>query len=193
MPRWSHSDDLSQVPGQAWHTSIHIRSVHRHLPNHLLHKRDRLRDVPCETNIALLDAVNAGGELFLIHTELAGVYTLRLAIGSRDTQLKHVKFAWDALQACATQVLGKQTLEERDSALPLQVLIEVDTNVMASAAAVALTTAAAAAAICGGQVAAAAAAAGLRGAGMGVGMGASMGASVPVARITSSGVVCLGG
>ncbi|PNW88416.1 hypothetical protein CHLRE_01g028423v5 [Chlamydomonas reinhardtii] len=65
----------------------------------------RLRDVPREVNAALLAQLNAGGRLFLIHTELAGAYTLRLAVGSASTQLQHVTAAWEAVAAAADVVL----------------------------------------------------------------------------------------
>ncbi|KAG2444680.1 hypothetical protein HXX76_001424 [Chlamydomonas incerta] len=65
----------------------------------------RLRDVPREVNAALLAQLNAGGRLFLIHTELSGAYTLRLAVGAATTQLEHVQAAWAAVAAAADVVL----------------------------------------------------------------------------------------
>lgn len=37
----------------------------------------RLRDVDKKVNVALLEIINGSGDMFLIHTELAGDYTLR--------------------------------------------------------------------------------------------------------------------
>ncbi len=46
-------------------------------------------------NEALLNEVNRTGQVFLTHTTLRGKYTLRMAIGSRTTQERHVKEAWE--------------------------------------------------------------------------------------------------
>jgi aromatic-L-amino-acid/L-tryptophan decarboxylase len=51
-----------------------------------------------EENEALLARVNAGGEIFLSHTRLAGRYVLRLAIGSERTTEADVARAWDVLR-----------------------------------------------------------------------------------------------
>ena len=37
----------------------------------------RLKGVSRQANVALLDAINSSGDVFLIHTELAGQYTIR--------------------------------------------------------------------------------------------------------------------
>ncbi len=47
-----------------------------------------------EANQALLDRLNAGGDLFLTHTRLNGRLTLRMSIGQAHTQLRHVEHAW---------------------------------------------------------------------------------------------------
>jgi aromatic-L-amino-acid decarboxylase len=51
-----------------------------------------------EFNEALLQRLNASGELFLSHTSLRGRYTLRLAIGNVRTTEKHVARAWEIIQ-----------------------------------------------------------------------------------------------
>ncbi len=66
----------------------------------------RLRDAPREQQVRFLDEINAGGDLFLVHTEVAGRYTLRLAVGSSSTQLSHVEEAWEAVSAAADRVLA---------------------------------------------------------------------------------------
>ncbi len=48
-------------------------------------------------NEQLLNEVNETGELFLTHTMLRDKYTLRMAIGQRTTQERHVKKAWDII------------------------------------------------------------------------------------------------
>jgi aromatic-L-amino-acid decarboxylase len=49
-------------------------------------------------NRALLDRVNASGEVFLSHAVLDGRYVLRLAVGQMNTRLGDVQRAWDVLQ-----------------------------------------------------------------------------------------------
>jgi aromatic-L-amino-acid/L-tryptophan decarboxylase len=49
--------------------------------------------------LALMNRVNASGELYLTHTVVDGKTTLRLAIGSPQTQRRHVEAAWAALSA----------------------------------------------------------------------------------------------
>jgi len=48
-------------------------------------------------NERLMNAVNATGEVFLSHTKLNGVFTLRLAVGNIRTTERHVRRAWELL------------------------------------------------------------------------------------------------
>jgi aromatic-L-amino-acid decarboxylase len=48
-------------------------------------------------NQALLDRLNATGDVYISHTRLRGRYTLRLAIGNLRTEERHVQRAWDLL------------------------------------------------------------------------------------------------
>ena len=48
-------------------------------------------------NERLMNAANATGELFLSHTKLHGVFTLRLAVGNIRTTESHVRRAWELL------------------------------------------------------------------------------------------------
>ena len=59
------------------------------------------RDGADEENEALLERVNATGEVFLSHTKLDGRYSLRLAVGNARTTEADVRLAWDVLRACA--------------------------------------------------------------------------------------------
>jgi aromatic-L-amino-acid/L-tryptophan decarboxylase len=52
-----------------------------------------------EENEAILERVNASGEIFISHTRLNGRYVLRLAIGSERTTEEDVRRAWDVLRA----------------------------------------------------------------------------------------------
>ena len=49
-------------------------------------------------NEALLERVNATGDVFLSHTRLNGRYTLRLAVGNARTTEDDVRLAWDVLK-----------------------------------------------------------------------------------------------
>jgi aromatic-L-amino-acid/L-tryptophan decarboxylase len=56
------------------------------------------RDGTDAENEAILERVNASGEVFLSHTRLAGRYVLRLAISNARTTEDDVRVAWDALR-----------------------------------------------------------------------------------------------
>ena len=55
-----------------------------------------------DDNAALLEHVNARGEVFLSHTKLDGRYVLRLAVGNLRTTEEDVRRAWDVLREEAT-------------------------------------------------------------------------------------------
>jgi aromatic-L-amino-acid decarboxylase len=52
-------------------------------------------------NQAILERLNAGGELYLTHTKLDGRYVLRMSIGQSQTELRHIEAAWQKIQAAA--------------------------------------------------------------------------------------------
>jgi aromatic-L-amino-acid decarboxylase len=54
-----------------------------------------------DLNRRLLARVNATGRLYLTHTELGGQYVIRMAIGQRQTERKHVEEAWRLIKAAA--------------------------------------------------------------------------------------------
>lgn len=54
-----------------------------------------------DENRAILERVNASGEIFLSHTVLRGQYCLRLAIGNIGTSRDHVQRAWGLVQSAA--------------------------------------------------------------------------------------------
>ena len=56
------------------------------------------RDGSDEENEALLERVNATGQLFISHTKLDGRYVLRLAIGQERTTEDDVRLAWEVLR-----------------------------------------------------------------------------------------------
>ena len=57
-----------------------------------------------ERNRAVLERVNASGEIFISHAVLAGRYVLRLAIGNISTTEADVQRAWDVLQRTAAEL-----------------------------------------------------------------------------------------
>ena len=52
-----------------------------------------------EATRALMERVNAGGRLYLTHTAVDGQVVLRFAIGSPQTQRRHIEAAWAELSA----------------------------------------------------------------------------------------------
>jgi aromatic-L-amino-acid/L-tryptophan decarboxylase len=56
------------------------------------------RDGSDEENEALMQRVNAGGEIFISHTKLNGRLVLRLAVGNARTTEADVRLAWDILR-----------------------------------------------------------------------------------------------
>src|SRR5262249_42673537 len=57
-----------------------------------------------ESNLAIMQAVNAGGEAYLSHTKLNGRIVLRFAIGNIRTTEAHVRRAWELLKVEARKV-----------------------------------------------------------------------------------------
>ncbi len=56
-------------------------------------------------NQALMDRLNASGDLYLTHTKLDGKLTLRLCVGQTRTESRHVKRAWERIQAEADKLV----------------------------------------------------------------------------------------
>jgi aromatic-L-amino-acid decarboxylase len=57
-----------------------------------------------EINTRLLEELNATGQVFLTHTTLAGAFALRMAIGSRTTEERHVRAAFDLIAKTADRI-----------------------------------------------------------------------------------------
>jgi aromatic-L-amino-acid decarboxylase len=55
-------------------------------------------------NERLMAAANATGEIFLSHTKLNGVFTLRLAVGNIRTTGRHVRRAWELLNEKLSEI-----------------------------------------------------------------------------------------
>ena len=59
------------------------------------------REASDEENEALLERVNATGEIFVSHSRLDDRYVLRLAIGNARTTEADVARAWEVIRHCA--------------------------------------------------------------------------------------------
>jgi aromatic-L-amino-acid decarboxylase len=55
-------------------------------------------------NEELLSRINATGQTYLTHTKLGSDYVLRLAIGSPQTEERHVAATWKLIQAAADEI-----------------------------------------------------------------------------------------
>jgi len=50
------------------------------------------------SNKELLQKINATGEVYLTHTVLNGKYCIRLSVGQRNTEEKHVRRVWEIVK-----------------------------------------------------------------------------------------------
>jgi aromatic-L-amino-acid/L-tryptophan decarboxylase len=55
-------------------------------------------------NAQIIEKVNAQGEVFLSHTKLNGIYTIRIAIGNLGTTEKHIARVWELVKFEVTQL-----------------------------------------------------------------------------------------
>ena len=60
-----------------------------------------------ELNNKFLEKLNQTGKVFLTHTTLKGKYVLRMVIGTRTTQERHVRQAWELMVSTAKELLQK--------------------------------------------------------------------------------------
>jgi aromatic-L-amino-acid decarboxylase len=57
-------------------------------------------------NRALMDRANASGRFYLTHTSIRGRFALRLVVGQRTTEERHVREAWETLAREAEALAG---------------------------------------------------------------------------------------
>ena len=55
-------------------------------------------------NERLLERINSSGDLYMTHTKLDGVYTLRFCVGQTHTEARHVRRAWQRIQQAASEL-----------------------------------------------------------------------------------------
>jgi aromatic-L-amino-acid decarboxylase len=60
-------------------------------------------------NARILERVNASGEVFLSHTKIGGRYGIRLAVGNLRTKERHVRRAWELVNAQAQPQGARET------------------------------------------------------------------------------------
>ena len=85
---WIEDDDDYELPAPAPFNLV----CFRHKAGEALNRR-------------LLEALNASGKMFLTHTMLDGAFTLRLCIGQTHTEERHVRRAWELIQATARELV----------------------------------------------------------------------------------------
>jgi aromatic-L-amino-acid decarboxylase len=56
---------------------------------------------------AIMERLNASGDLFLTHTKLDGQFVLRLCVGQTHTERRHVEQAWRHIRDAAAAVADK--------------------------------------------------------------------------------------
>ena len=49
-------------------------------------------------NERLLRFINNSGEIFITHTKLNDLYTLRFCVGQTHTDIEHIKLAWESIK-----------------------------------------------------------------------------------------------
>jgi aromatic-L-amino-acid decarboxylase len=55
-------------------------------------------------NESLLTQLNATGKIYLTHTKLNGIYTLRMVIAQTYVEARHVEAAWDLIRKKAAEI-----------------------------------------------------------------------------------------
>ena len=59
-----------------------------------------------ELNEQLLNNIQQSGKLFLTHTKLDDIYTIRMVIGNTNVSQKHIDKAWSLIQSVASKLIG---------------------------------------------------------------------------------------
>jgi aromatic-L-amino-acid decarboxylase len=62
-------------------------------------------------NEGFLDEINGGGELFLTHTKINGLYTLRMITGQTYVEEQDVDRAVELIRSTATETLRRKNVQ----------------------------------------------------------------------------------
>jgi aromatic-L-amino-acid decarboxylase len=68
----------------------------------------RSEDALNTLNSQFLESINQTGSVFLTHTALKGKYVLRMLVGQRTTEERHVREAWNLITEKAAELLETQ-------------------------------------------------------------------------------------
>jgi len=103
--------------GLAFHIREHVRLT-EHLALRIVDDADFNLVVPRTLNLVcfthgkgdefteqLMDRLNDSGSIYLSHTRLSGTYTIRMCVGGRDMQQRHVDAAWDQIVRTAREII----------------------------------------------------------------------------------------
>ena len=61
-----------------------------------------------DLNSQFMESLNKTGKLFLTHTTLRGKYVLRMVIGQRATEERHIIEAWDLMKEKTEEILNRR-------------------------------------------------------------------------------------
>ncbi|MCK4750238.1 MAG: hypothetical protein KAT15_24445, partial [Bacteroidales bacterium] len=64
----------------------------------LNHPGERDPEILNPLNERFLEAINSGGKMFLTHTKIGGLFTLRMVIGQTYVQKEHVDLALEEIK-----------------------------------------------------------------------------------------------
>jgi aromatic-L-amino-acid decarboxylase len=98
--QWVHSSDLFELVVPRTISLICFR-----IKPEIVKNRTKGQKTPNELNALLLDRVNETGKIFIVHTVLKGIYTLRMAICGTNTQERNIRMAWQVLNEEAEKLL----------------------------------------------------------------------------------------
>jgi len=116
---WIDGDEDFQRLAPTYFSLVCFRACPRDLAEKLKSAEsgegDRIESYLDGLNEALINAVNATGQIFLSHTRLNGRFTVRLAIGNIRTTEEHVRRAWELLRQQALRLDSERRIIGRKS------------------------------------------------------------------------------
>lgn len=114
--------------GLAFHIREHVRLT-EHLAQRIVDDADFNLVVPRTLNLVcfahrkgdefterLMERLNDSGSIYLSHTRLSSTYTIRMCVGGRDMQQRHVDAAWDQIVRTARELIEEMEAEQENRA-----------------------------------------------------------------------------